>query len=214
MTVFYRHTFTAADTTTIPGASGIAPDIGSTFMVALNNLHWLTTSNRARGAGTTVSYIRTPAAEFGTADYVVSATVRLVSDTGTPTYTLNARSNTAVSSDRYTVLLSQAGGLVLRKTVSGTNTTLGTHSVSFTLNQDYLVQLVVNGSTIEAWLDGVRVVQVTDTSLTTEGVAGMSFSMSTTPDPTTGWHTDTFEVSDEFPSAGGGNKFRPYFITG
>ena len=184
-------------------------------MVASSDLHWVVTSNRARGFAASAAILRTPTSAFGTANYVVSATVRLLSNTGTPSYTVNARGDSAPSTTRYTILCNQASGLVLRKTVGGTNTTLATHSVSWTLNQDYLVQLVCNGSTIEAWLDGVRVAQVTDTSHTAEGVAGITHAIGVTPSASNHWHTDTFEVSNDFPGAsGGGNKFRPYFITG
>jgi hypothetical protein len=210
VTTFYRHTFTAADTTQV---TTLSPDTGSGAMVAQDANHWLVTSNRARQASNTSSYIRTPTSSIGTADYVVNVTVRLVSNTGTPSFTINARGNTLLSTDRYTILCNQASGLILRKTVSSTTTVLGTHSMSWTLNQDYLVQLVCNGDQIEAWLDGTRVLgPFTDTSLTAEGHAGLTYSMSTTPDATTGWHTDTFDVSDDFPGAPSGPGFRSYYL--
>jgi poly(beta-D-mannuronate) lyase len=75
------------------------------------------------------------------------------------------------NSNNYYFLILYNGNLLLNKKVSGSTTTI--QQVPFTANTStfYNLQLVVNGTTVQGYVNGTLMVQGTDTSLT-NGVAG------------------------------------------
>ena len=61
----------------------------------------------------------------------------------------------------------------LGKAVNNVTTLLGTFPQNITLNQQYDVKLVVQGSDLEAFVDGVSRITASDSSLTAAGYAGL-----------------------------------------
>jgi hypothetical protein len=111
------------------------------------------------------------------ADYVVRATVtRTAAATGTQAAGVMLRAVNGVNSYYLADYdaNSGAGRWRLRKTVSGTNTTLGTASATLTQDQAYLLEAVVIGDQLTLRVDGSVVVgPITDSALAAAGLVGV-----------------------------------------
>jgi len=88
-------------------------------------------------------------------------------------------------------------GVELFKTVSGTSTQLGsTSSQTASAGNTYRLELIVNGTTIEAYWDGggSPVVSQTDSAITDAGHPGIVFLNAANAGNTTGIHIDNWSV--------------------
>lgn len=116
------------------------------------------------------------------ANYYIESVVRIVSTAACDLFVCCGRINTGANTKYYisynTLADGVSPGIKLRKTVNGTDTALGTgfyvQPGGFNVGQDYTFKLDMNGSTIDAYIDGVLVLTATDSSITATGRAGVS----------------------------------------
>jgi hypothetical protein len=80
-------------------------------------------------------------------------------------------------------------GWQLFKTVNASSTQMGTTVPGTFTSGSKVLRLTVNGSTISLSVDGVQLLSVTDTSITTAGKAGVR--MGATQTANTGIHIDS-----------------------
>lgn len=106
------------------------------------------------------------------ADYSVQARAKVLSFNGTNRYFgLLARYQS--SSNYYYLVLTNAGKLEIRKKVSGSSTTLASKTYTVTTGFWYTLKLVLSGSALQAYVNGVAELSATDSSLAT-GKVGLT----------------------------------------
>lgn len=89
---------------------------------------------------------------------------------------------------------SAAGQWQLWRRVAGVFTLLGSYAQTLTAATHYVAQLVMESSRITLYVDGVKLVEVTDTALTAAGEAGVRFVPGTAHTPTTGMQLEGVQV--------------------
>jgi len=83
------------------------------------------------------------------------------------------------------------GAWVLEKLVSNVVSNLGSYPATLTVGQTYHMTFVINGSTLNGFVNGVNILTVTDTSISTPGYIGVRLYYGSS---TTGYHLDNFEL--------------------
>lgn len=92
----------------------------------------------------------------------------------------------------------------IRKRVSGTFTTLQDNAMTINTATDYLLKFVVNGSTLQSWVDGVQIgTDLTDSAITTGTRCGMTGINIHPTVPNTG-RIEDFEAADIVAAGAGG----------
>lgn len=157
-------------------------------------------AGRARIGGTASTLYSRKDVAPASADYTARATIRALTlvTNGSAGVSVRAQSgaNTAyIGRGQHT-----SNTWRLERRVAGTTTLLGSSSVTFSADTDYVVELVASGTSLELFADGVRVVAKTDGNITAAGAPGINFFQSSGVGNTTGWHIDNFEGEE----AGGG----------
>jgi hypothetical protein len=136
------------------------------------------------------------AGEPATADYTVASNLVLFGTVTIPrNLNLGLAGRIGTSQDTYYALYYQAGELVLMKRVAGVTTTLDVEILSLTGGGTvYQWSLVMAGTSIKGFLNGVERVAATDADITAKGRGGLrSFGIN---DAGTGSHIDNFNVYD------------------
>lgn len=82
----------------------------------------------------------------------------------------------------------------LQKDVAGLNTTLGTFDQTLSAGVTYALKLVMTGTTIELYVDGVQRISVTDSAVAAAGRAGARASAAALN--TTGFHLDNIFATE------------------
>ncbi len=188
---FIFDTFTDSDGTLLASHTG---ETGATWTQGFANVSIKVQSNRIfqENAGVAVF---TASGTPPSADYTVKASVRFITVVAGTLLTLDARSD-AGHNTCYRVQIWD-NKLALIKDVSSTETQIGSDfPVTWNTSQDYEVKLVLNGTSLEVFLDGVSVIGPhTDGTITTAGVVGFVYASGATGgSTTTGMHTNTFSA--------------------
>jgi pectate lyase len=100
------------------------------------------------------------------ANYSVETRVKALSFNGTARY-FGIGARYSGTSSYYSMVLLNTNRLELRKRVSGANTTLAGKSYTVTTGTWYTLKLVVNGTSLQAYVNGVLELSATDSSLRT-----------------------------------------------
>lgn len=153
----------------------------------------LISSNRLRqGSGN--SYWRSSAIP-SSADYSVSAVLHYKSAVAGLAGVIGRMTHAAGAFDPdygngyYAMWSGYLTGWTLYKRINGTYTQLGsTSSATLTANTDYTIELVMSGTSIEVFVDGVSKISVTDSTITAAG--GIGVIMDGTGSASTGMHMD------------------------
>lgn len=125
------------------------------------------------------------------ADYEVESVFRVITNTGFAGLTARA-SATANTFYTFSYLNNQ---WLLRKSVAGTVTTIGTaFNQVLTAGQNVTVKLVVIGDMIQGWIDGILRSFAYDTSITEAGSFGLRMPQAVTT--TTGIHVDSITAKE------------------
>jgi len=122
------------------------------------------------------------------ANYYVEAVIRCITDIGL--MGVFGRGDNASASNNFYVLIlrGDTNVLELRKRVTGTETTLGSYSITPVPGTDYTIRLSMVGTAIKGYLDGVERISVTDSAITAAGFPGAIGDEGT---PTTSLHMDS-----------------------
>lgn len=190
MSYLHRSTFNAADGESV---NSLTPTDG----VALTSSHTVKNNRACAVAAANAPIISMTNETFGTADYIVSTIVRLVASVaGTSLWNMKGR---YVDGSNYYMVQCLESELRLYKRVGGAFFQLGsTYSVAWTIGQDYVVALSMNGTAISALVDGVAVVPpVTDSAFSDAGIVYLeTLSVDTALTTANGFHHDEFSVAD------------------
>lgn len=143
-------------------------------------------NNRARpNTGPTAYYI---SASPDSADYIVSAELTVVSDTGD----VGIVGRVDTGADTMYLFRYYSGNWELYKGVAGTYTLLGSYAQALAVNQTYFIILSMVGTAIRAYVDGYLAVSVVDSDITAIGKAGVRSYLGATT--TTSYHLNNFMV--------------------
>lgn len=195
----------------------LSPQVGSN---ALGALVTGVPDIRLTGSGRTYTVIGNwvlTNESFTTADYIVRVRFVIETSSSSDLIQIAARSDRTVGvgttpQDDYNLFFQRSTGAVtLRRRDNGSSTQLGTTTISRTVGDTVLMELVCNGSAISAKIDGTTVIgPITDTTYTAAGQA-MIYVELNNKTSTEGLQMDDFEVDDQLTS---GPAFRSYYITG
>ena len=115
-----------------------------------------------------------PTADYSNwTDYSVQAdvTIKTVNTTKSG-YQASISARYLDNNNRYAFVLNgDSNQLEIRKKISGTETTIVSKAYTITVGTKYTVMGVVNGSTLELWVNGVKQLTATDTSRTSGKIA-------------------------------------------
>lgn len=169
----------------------------------------LITSNRGQQRATGGGWYYHSASP-SSADYNVSADFYVTSLSPDFNYTgVLGRSSTS-SLTYYQARYGTAVGWQLIKLVAGAGTTLGsTGSPSPVAGNTYVVKLDMTGSAIKMLVNDAAIIEVTDTSVTATGKAGLRVFNNTAPTSSQGLHFDNFSADEV---GGGGGAVIPVFV--
>lgn len=207
MAVLYLHDFTASNATLVQSD---APTTGTNNLTATTGTARIQSNRGYRASDPSCVY--TTNETFGTADYFVRATWRQLTAETSNTFRLVGRKASANASYFVEYALATTD-LRLYSRSGGTNTHIGSaYSWSPSLTTDYVVDLVMNGSSISVKLDGATVIgPVTDTANSSAGQSEFLISSSGTNGSGKDWHIDNFTVDSSVSSS---VTFRPFYVHG
>jgi hypothetical protein len=147
------------------------------------------------GSSGTATHIHTNGISYPSADYSVTADVKINSNVSQDSGVIARRVNAGGSDfDGYVLFINDTSNhMRLSKRSGGSYTTLGTYSTTISTGTYYTIKLSVNGNTIKGYLNGVERISVTDSSFTAAGDAGLFRNAGGAG----GWysHYDNFTVS-------------------
>jgi hypothetical protein len=88
--------------------------------------------------------------------------------------------------------------LILNRIVAGSATQLGSAATSFSNGDTRRVQLKMSGTTIEAWMDGSSVADIsqTDSNITAAGKGGFRLNTNSTPSDSSHEQFDYWELNE------------------
>lgn len=153
-------------------------------------------AGRVRGATTSVVARYRDDVTPSSADYSVSCDLYIAS-TLSNRAGVSARQSSSANTRYFARYNRLTAGVELFKTVSGTSTQLGsTSSQTASAGSTYRLELVVNGTTIEAYWDGggIPVVSQTDSAISAAGHPGIVFLNGSVAGNTSGIHIDNWSV--------------------
>jgi lysophospholipase L1-like esterase len=130
-----------------------------------------------------------------TADYDVQCDVFVASNVGN--FGIIGRASTNAATYYLLDYEQSIGAWRIYTLVGGSNVNL-TNSAAYplTVGQTYNVRLSMRGTKISAYVNDVRVIQITDSNVTQVGKAGLFFLPSTTPSDSVSYHVDNFAAVD------------------
>jgi lysophospholipase L1-like esterase len=149
----------------------------------------ISSASRLRGNATNAVYYSSGSPS--SADYDVEADFYVASPSGAAGITLRMSASLATY-----YLLDYEGpssAWHLYTVLGGSTINVITFTQSLTTGQSYHVRLAARGSQITAYVDGVQIISISDTSIPSAGHPGLFFSQSDTD--STGYHLDNFAAS-------------------
>lgn len=199
---FVSDTFTGTDSTNLTAHTG---ETGATWTKGNSYVGtWMITTNRARLGGSTNQYIvDVPSGAPATADYDVQAVFHFFSAISNHVGMFGRFQNASPSGTSYEGYLVGVsnGVLQLRKhigtpnVISNPGSILASWGTTLVAGTDYTVKLRMRGSIIQVWVDGTKIIQANDTTITGAGkpalagytaygaAAGVAFDNFTASDP-------------------------------
>lgn len=160
-------------------------------------------AGRARISGTTSTLYSRKDVAPASADYTARATIRALTLITNASAGVSVRTQSGANTAYVGRGQHGTNTWRLERRIAGATTLLGSSSVTFSTNTDYVVELVASGTSLELFADGVSVVAQTDGSITAAGAPGINFLSASGSSNTTGWHLDNFEGEE----AGGGGAY-------
>lgn len=194
MPILYQHDFTGTAGT---GVASLAQTTGSAALATVVGGGQVTQGTTAYA--TSASASSSCGESIGSANYVVQATVVWRGSVANGRVSLSARQ--VDINNRYVIRIAEAD-IRLIKIVSGTVTTLATHTRSLSVSQSETCELTMQGDQLAVWANGVRVIgPITDTSFTTESGKLIEWIGDAGATSTTGMHLDQYILTTDFPSS-------------
>ncbi len=191
---FVTDTFTEAGGSAVPFASHTG-ELGATWTVHPDAAYTGTANvdavtDRVYPANTVTAYYASGSPP--SADYYVQGDIYVASIVSNNTAICGRMDTTA--NTMYLIRLNNGTSWELRKIITGTATTLRTSTNQLpTTGNSATVRLVMNGSTISGFINGVEeLTAITDTDISAAGKAGIRFA--TGSDAITGFHVDNFSA--------------------
>lgn len=198
---------TSYATTVVDTFAGAATGSDLTLHVADSGAEW---TRNAVLAGAFVAssanrvYVPTSTAMYialgvpPSSDYTVSATLRALSSF-TDTYAgVAGRMQTAANTAYFARYEGSAGAngacWALYKAVAGSTALLGTAAEGLSTNSDYVLRLVLAGTSIKFVVNDVTKVSATDSAITLAGYGGLRATVVVTQTDSTGLHLADFSV--------------------
>jgi pectate lyase len=130
------------------------------------------------------------------ADYTVSATIRILSTVTSPAdLNLGLAGRMSTSADTYYALYYQAGETVLIKRIAGvTSPALDIWTSTLSTSTNYTFALEMVGTTIKGYVNDIERVSATDSDISAVGRGGLRANGIN--DYNTGNHVDNFTIED------------------
>lgn len=166
-------------------------------------------AGRGRISGTVSTLYSRKDVAPATADYTARATIRALSLITNASAGVAVRCQTGANTAYVGRGQHTSNTWRLERRIAGTTTLLGSSAKTFSTATDYLVELDVNGTSLELFADGVSVVgPVTDSNITAAGAPGINLFQGSGAGNTTGWHIDNFEGEEAggAPAESGGSS--------
>jgi pectate lyase len=110
-------------------------------------------------------------------NYSVQARAKALSFNGTGRY-FGIAARYSSTSQYYSLVLINSNTLQIRKRVSGANTTLATKSYTVAIGTWYTLKLVVNGTSLQGFVNGVQELSATDSSISTGRIMVTTYNAS------------------------------------
>lgn len=197
MTSFYSDTFTDSD-----GTDLTAHGAGWTRNGSVSSNAAIITSNRSRASTANVRIVYYPPGNPADADYSCYGDLYVASNVITSRGGLVVRLD-ATADTFYFLRYDGTLGWQLGKRVAGTQTINQSVSATLTVGVSYRMELRINGTTLNMWVDGVQVgLDWSDSSISAAGHPGV-FLNAVVPGAATDYHVDNFDT-DDTPGGGGG----------